>query len=58
MMGKHFAQCFVSAKEVPVVASEDQQDAQMIYTFSICSTYMFRSCLTIIRVRCVHLCKV
>ena len=31
--------------------NENQQNAQIIYIFSICSTYMFRSCLTIIRVR-------
>jgi hypothetical protein len=31
---------------------ENQQNSQMIYIFSICSTYIFRSCLTIIRVRC------
>jgi hypothetical protein len=34
------------------IADENQQNAQLIYIFSICSTYMFRSCLTIIRVRC------
>ena len=39
------------------IANENQQNAQMLYIFSICSTYMFRSCLTIISVRCyrVHL---
>jgi hypothetical protein len=35
-----------------IIANENQQNAQMLYIFSICSTYMFRSCLTIIRVRC------
>jgi hypothetical protein len=35
-----------------MITDENQQNAQMIYIFSICSTYMFRSCLTIIRVRC------
>ena len=35
-----------------IIANENKQNAQMIYIFSICSTYMFRSCLTIIRVRC------
>ena len=34
------------------IANENQQNAQMIYIFSICSTYMFRSCLTMFRVRC------
>jgi hypothetical protein len=33
-------------------ANENQQNAQMIYIFSICSTYMFWSCSTIIRVHC------
>ena len=49
-------QCGCSNKrqgsETKTVAHENQQNAQMIYIFSICSTYMFRSCLTIIRVRC------
>jgi hypothetical protein len=35
-----------------IIANENQQNAQMIYILSICSTYMFRSCLAIIRVRC------
>jgi hypothetical protein len=37
-----------------IITNENQQNAQMIYIyfFSICSTYMFRSCLTIISVRC------
>ena len=35
-----------------MTTNENQQNAQIIYIFSICSTYMFRSCLTIIRVRC------
>ena len=35
-----------------IICNENQLNAQMIYIFSICSTYMFRSCLTIIRVRC------
>jgi hypothetical protein len=35
-----------------LITNESQQNAQMIYIFSIRSTYMFRSCLTIIRVRC------
>jgi hypothetical protein len=35
-----------------ITTNEKEQNAQMIYFFSICSTDMFRSCLTIIRVRC------
>jgi hypothetical protein len=35
-----------------IIANENQQNAQMIHIFSICSTYMFQSCLTIIRVCC------
>ena len=35
-----------------MITNENQQNAQMIFIFSICSTYMFRSCLTIFRVRC------
>jgi hypothetical protein len=35
-----------------IIANENQQNAQMIYIFSVCSTYMFWSCLTIIRVHC------
>jgi hypothetical protein len=35
-----------------IITNENQQNAQMVYIFSICRTYMFRSCLTIIRVRC------
>jgi hypothetical protein len=35
-----------------IITNENHQNAQMIYIFSICTTYMFRSCLTIIRVRC------
>ena len=37
-----------------IIANENQQNAQKIYIFSICRTYMFRSCLTIIRVRCYN----
>jgi hypothetical protein len=34
-----------------MITNENQQNAQIIYIFSICSTYMFRSCLTIIKMR-------
>jgi hypothetical protein len=34
------------------VTSEHQKNAQMLYIFSICSTYIFRSFLTVFRVRC------
>ena len=37
-----------------IIANEHQQNAQMIYIFSVRSTYMFQSCLTIIRVRCTE----
>ena len=42
----------ISIYGVLIITNQNQQNAQMIYIFSICSTYMFRSCLTIIRVRC------
>ena len=35
-----------------IITNENQKIVQIIYIFSICCTYMFRSCLTIIRVRC------
>jgi hypothetical protein len=35
-----------------IIANENQQNAQSDIYFSICSTYMFRSCLIIFRVRC------
>jgi hypothetical protein len=35
-----------------IITDENQQNAQIIYIFSIRSTYMFQSCLTVIRVRC------
>jgi hypothetical protein len=35
-----------------IIANENQQNAQIILIFSVCSTYLFQSCLTIIRVRC------
>ena len=35
-----------------IIANENQQNAQVIHIFSICNTYMFRSCLTIISMRC------
>jgi hypothetical protein len=31
------------------VFNDNQENAQMIYIFSVCSTYMFRSCLTIFK---------
>ena len=37
------------------IAHENQQNAQIIYIFSVCSTFMFRSCLTIISVRCYRI---
>jgi hypothetical protein len=30
-----------------IITNENQQNAQMIYIFSVCSTYMFGLCLTI-----------
>jgi hypothetical protein len=39
-------------KDVSTIAIENQQNARMVYIFSICSTYVFWSCLTIIRVYC------
>ena len=35
-----------------IIINENQQNAQMIYIFSIYCTYMFWPLLTIIRVRC------
>jgi hypothetical protein len=37
---------------VSLITYENQQNTQIIYIFSICSTYMFRSFLCIIRVSC------
>jgi hypothetical protein len=42
----------ISIYGVLIITNVNQKNAQMIHIFSICSTYMFRSCLTIIRVRC------